>query len=370
MALFLCTLLLPFSVLPAEDGLAKLAHARHFNLGVCAPVNNLRNNQDGGRYIQAITDNATMVEPENDLKPPALWLGLGQYNFTNADFLLGAPGEKGWVAQHNLKLRGHVLVYARDEGYTIPRWLLNMESQIDAAQAKQILHDYIFAVAGRYKGKVAMWDVINEAIEDRPNNRPFQLRNSFWFRKLGPEFLVLAFKYAHEADPKAELYYNEYGVEGGGPKAEALLQLADYLKAQHALVTGLGLQYHTGMYERVVAGDGHYALLDQIKRRNLSFMITELDFQLEVQQKPRTDPEYGVIVKNPEDLQEQAKRVGTIFNMALSYPNCHGIQFWGITDKYSWIPQFQPGKGAALLLDYNYERKPMWHAVEAALKRR
>jgi endo-1,4-beta-xylanase len=232
-----------------DETLRQAAVRRHLNLGTCARAEYLRDNVDDGRYAATLAEQFNLLEPENDLKPPAIWKGIGQYDFTNPDFLAGAPGQTGWAGQHGIKVRGHVLVYARDQGYTIPEWLLKMEDQISPDQAKEILRTYIHTVVGRYKGKIAVWDVVNEAIDDRANDRPYNLRDSFWFRKLGADFLVLAFQFAHEADPKAELYYNEYDVEHGGPKAEHLLALADFLRSHHAPITGLGLQYHIGLWD-------------------------------------------------------------------------------------------------------------------------
>jgi endo-1,4-beta-xylanase len=260
-----------------------------------------------------------------------------------------------------------VLVYARDEGYTIPRWLLDEESSITPDQAKTILHDYILAVAGRYKGKISMWDVINEAIDDQPNDRPFNLRNSFWFRKLGANFVVLAFKFAHEADPKAELYYNDYSVENGGRKADSMLSLADFIRNNGGPITGIGLQYHTILAEHETRGDGHYQLLTEIQKRKLTFMITELDLGIPVKQFPREDPNHGMIPADPADLQAQADRYSSIFKMALSFKNCHGVQMWGITDRHSWIPNFDRNRGAALLFDADYNPKPAYEAVRTEL---
>ncbi len=336
-------------------------------IGSCVDVGSLKSNADGGRYADALAREMSLVEPENDLKPPALWKGIGNYDFTNADYLLGAPGETGWAQRHKLKVRGHVLVYARDEGYTIPRWLLDQESSISPEQAKAILHDYILAVAGRYRGKIAMWDVINEAIDDQPNDRPFNLRDSFWYRKLGADFAVWAFKFAHEADPKAELYYNEYSVENGGRKTDSMLALVDFIRKQGAPITGVGLQYHTVLGEHVAPGDGHYGLVKQLADRKFAFMITELDLGIPVKPFPRTDPSFGIVPANPADLEAQADRYAAIFRMALGAKNCHGVQMWGITDRHSWIPGFSRDRGAALLLDADYKEKPAYVAVRGVL---
>ncbi len=351
-----------------STGLRVEAERIRLNLGSCAPIGLLRENADGGKYAVTLAREMNLVEPENELKPPTLWRGIGQYDYTNPDFLKGDPGHKGLAQKNHMKVRGHVLVYARDEGYTIPGWLLKSESSISSDQAKGILRDYIHTVAGRYKGKIAMWDVVNEAVDDSPNKRPFNLRDSFWFRKLGPEFLVLAFKYAHEADPKAELYYNDYAIENGGWKGESVLQIADYLKKEGAPITGLGLQYHTVLREVLRPGDGHYKMLDEIKARKLAFMITELDLGIPVKEYPTNDPRHGLLASSA-DLKSQAERYGDLFRVALSYKNCHGIQMWGFTDRHSWIPGYEPGRGAALLFDGDYQPKQAYFAVEKELKK-
>lgn len=344
------------------EGLRAIAEKRRLNFGVCAQSGWLKDDLDGGKYRQTILDNFTMVEPENDLKPPALWMGVHQYDFSKTDFFVD------WAIKNKLKVRGHVLVYARDQGYTVPGWLLRMEKDITPEQAKTMLKDYIQSVAGRYKGKIAMWDVINEAIEDGPNTRPFNLRDSFWYRKLGVDFLAYAFQFAHEADPKCKLYYNEYSVETGGPKAENMLKMVDYLKSKNVPIDGIGLQFHRYAVEVAKSGDKFHELLDSIAARKLSFMITELDVSVPIQRFDRSDPKYGVTPVNPEDIQQQAKSYEAFVRMALGYKNCQGIQIWGLTDKQSWIPgSTRGGRGAALLFDSDYQPKPAYSAVKSAL---
>lgn len=357
----------PHSELPKLRDLAK---KRHLNFGTAMPMRAIKSNADEGKYTSSAESLFNMLELENELKPPAIWTGPHEYHFSDIDFVLGEPGKKGWAQQHKFKFRGHVLVYARDDGYTVPDWLRKSGPDMPKEDAKLLLHDYIFALAGRYRGKIAMWDVANEAISDGPNDNQFNLRNSFWFKKLGPEFLVLAFKWAHEADPKAELYYNEYGFEGGGPKAKHVLDLVKWLKEQGAPITGVGMQYHIDCRTSITPGDGHYTLLEDIRKLGLSFMVTELDVAVPVKSLPFRDPDRGVIPVNPTDLDLQAKTYAAVLQMALSSRHCHGVNIWGLTDRYSWIPFASGGRdGAATLLTKNYEPKAAVAAVEAVLKR-
>jgi endo-1,4-beta-xylanase len=336
------------------------------------PFRNLQGDVDEGRFAATVDANFNMIELENELKPPAVWKGPHEYDFAAGDFVVGAPGQKGWAQRHKMKVRGHVLIYAQDQGYTLPQWLKGPQGDTPKEQAAELLHDYIRAVVGRYKGKIAMWDVVNEAIEDRPNNgRPFNLRDSYWFRKLGPEFLVLAFKWAHEADPKAQLYFNEYSIENGGEKAKSMLALGKWLKEQHAPITGFGLQYHIDCRTKIEPGDGHYGLIEDIRKLGLTYQITELDVAVPVKPTPPNGSDYGLVPQDPADLDRQAEVYASVFRMALASKNCRGVQTWGFTDKYSWIPGFSRGRnGAALLFDRDYNPKLAYNAVEAVLKNR
>lgn len=349
-----------------------MAQRRHLTLGTEVPLRNIQNDPDQGRFGATVKANFTMIELENELKPPAVWTGPGQYNFSAGDFIVGAPGQQGWAQRNKMKVRGHVLVYAKDQGYTLPQWLKGPQGDVSKEQAAEMLHTYIRTIVGRYRGKIAMWDVVNEAIDDRPNNgNPFNLRSTYWFRKLGPEFIVMAFKWAHEADPKAELYYNEYSIEGGGEKSKSMLALGKWLKQQGTPITGFGLQYHIDAKTKIEPGDAHYAFIDEIRKLGLAYQITELDVAVPVKPSAPGDPAQGLYVQDPADLDRQAEVYASVMRMALTTNNCHGVQVWGFTDRYSWIPGFSRGRnGAALLFDADYQPKPAFAAVKTVLESR
>ncbi|HEX8236633.1 MAG TPA: endo-1,4-beta-xylanase [Abditibacteriaceae bacterium] len=359
------------SAVSAQDriGLRNLASARSFLLGTAAPIDLLRNNADNGNFPTVAAAEFNMIEPENDFKPPALWLGENNYNFDRTDWLLGAPGQIGWAQSNGIAVRGHVLVYARDDGYTIPNWLLQQEANIDYGRAKQLLHDYIFDVAGRYKGKIAMWDVLNEAIADVPNNRPFNLRDSFWYRKLGTDFIKFAFQWAHEADPTAELYYNDYNIETPGRKFDSALELIKWVRQQGVEVTGMGLQYHLRVVDTITPGDGHYQNVQRLRDENFQFMITELDVRMPVKAYAPSDPRFGLEPVNPADLDKQANIFRAALHMSLTMPNCHALNIWGFTDAHSWIPSTFAGAGAATIFTAAYEPKPAYWQMQEELGR-
>jgi endo-1,4-beta-xylanase len=332
-------------------GLRASSHLRGILFGTAADVANLRQDVDSGQYNQKIKENYLLIVPENELKPQAIWRGENQYNWVNGDFLLGGPNATGWVQNNSMQIRGHNLVWARDRW--TPQWLIKEEANITADKAKQLLSDYIHTVVGRYRGKILCWDVINEAIDDINNTNPFNLRDGFWFRKLGPDFIKYAFQFAQEADPDVKLYYNEYGIESVGLKATRTVNLLNWLRSQGVTVQGVGLQWHIPVSRTITPGDGHYQSAQQFVDNRLDFMVTELDVAV---------PTRDSSPINPQDLQTQ----GVVYRSMLDYclhfsPNCKAMLTWGFTDRYSWVPSFSNDtRGAALPLDWLYLPKPAY----------
>ena len=353
----------------AQLGLRRDADRIKLNLSSAVQSDLIKNNADNGSYRNALVKNLNMIEPENDLKPASIWKGINNYDFSKPDYLLGAPGQTGWAQANRMKVRGHVLLYPNEPGYTTPTWLLNMESQLTTQQVRDLLRDYIYAVAGRYKGKIAMWDVINEAIADSQNSRPFNLRNTFWYRKLGTQFLVLAFQYAAEADPEAKLYYNDYNIERGGWKADSAISMCNFIRQSGARVDGIGLQYHLWINESISPNDAHYQVVNKFEQNNYDWQITELDISMPVVQYPSNHALFGIVPVTASDLVVQSKVYDNAFKLGLSSSRCKGIQTWGITDRRSWIPSFTNGtRGAALILDANYGRKPAYASLTKLLR--
>ncbi|CAF3912007.1 unnamed protein product [Adineta steineri] len=206
-------------------GLRASSALRGVLFGTAANINNLRKDIDGGQYNSFIKKNYHVIEPENDFKPMKLWRGINNYSWIDCDWLLGSTlNSTGWAQQNGMQIRGHTLVWAQDK-YT-PDWLLKQESSLSSDKVKLLLSDYIHAVVGRYQSKVLWWDVVNEAVEDSKNNsRPFNLRDCFWYRKLGQDFVKYAFMFAHQADPQAQLYYNDYNNENMGSKSSRVFEL-------------------------------------------------------------------------------------------------------------------------------------------------
>ena len=342
-------------------GLRAASYLRGVLFGAESTVNYLREDVDEGEYNQKIKDNYQLVVIGNELKPMAIWKGENIYNFTDPDFILGATANStGWAQQNLMKIRGHNLVWAKDK-YT-PSWLLKQEASITPDKAKQLLSDYIHTVVGRYRGKIFCWDVINEAIDDVNNTNPFNIRDGFWFRKLGPNFIKYAFMFAHEADPSVPLYYNEYSLESFNSKTISTINLVNWLRSQDVTIHGIGLQWHVGVSTTITPGDGHYQTAQYIIDNKLDFMVTEFDVGIP------TDGGYPI---NPQDLQTQGKIYRSMLDYVLHFAsNCKAMLTWGFTDRYSWIPAASNfTRGAGLPLDWMYHPKPAYWQMQEVMSR-
>jgi endo-1,4-beta-xylanase len=342
-------------------GLRASAHLHGILIGTAVIVNHIRQNIDYKQYSEKIQRDSVILVTENELKPTRIWQGEGIYNWNDSDFLLGATlNSTGWAQQNLMQIRGHTLVWPDDRH--IPKWLLDQESSITSDKAKSLLSDYIHNVVGRYRGKILWWDVINEAINDSDNTNPLNLRDSFWMRKLGPDFLKFAFQFAKAADPNVKLYYNDYGIESVGLKATRTLNLVNWLRSQGATVHGIGLQWHIDVSRSITRGDGHYQIAQQFINNQLDITVTELDV---------TIPTSSGYLIDRADLYRQGSIYRAVLEYAIHfYPKCQALLTWGFTDRYSWLPEYhKTSKGAGLPLDWMYLPKPAYWEMQEVMTR-
>jgi len=342
-------------------GLCASASLRGLLLGTAILIHNIDKNVDNGNYTSNLKKNYQLVIPEMGMKPQQIWTGENEYNWTVGDWLMGGTlNTTGWTQQNDMQVSGHILIWAGD--VHAPAWLLEQEANITSDKAKQLLNDYIHAVVSRYRGKTKWWTVMNEAIDDKNNTNPFNLRDCFWLRKLGVDFMKYAFMFAYEANPDVELYYNEYGIERIGLKANRTIAMINWLQSQGVIVHGIGLQFHIWTGNSITPGDAYYQSAQQFIDNNLNIMVTELDIAM-----PMKDgkPIY------PGDIQRQ----GLVYRDVLQYvlhffPKCSTLITWGFTDRYSWIPAaFNYTAGDGLPLDWFYQHKPAYWQLQEELAR-
>ncbi len=241
-------------------------------------------------------------------------------------------------------------------GYTGPR--ASRDELLDR------MRDHIHTVVGRYKGRIRVWDVVNEALADGGTNI---LRNSLWFEIIGPDFIAKAFEYAHEADPEAILRYNDYGLENPS-KRRKLIALIKSLQEQKVPVHAIGSQAHVNVSTTFETMD--QALAD-MAALGLPIHITELDvtsaqggqrgFGADIADNAATTQ--GGLVRDAD--RRLAEAYAGLFRAFLKHDqHVEMVTFWGPNDANSWRAGGKP-----LLFDANSQPKPAFHAVIAEARK-
>lgn len=312
--------------------LRDLAAARGLFIGPAVGYNPLI--QDP-MYGPVLAREFSILTPENDMKWGPIHPGRNQYQFIRADALVN------FAEQNGMLVHGHTLVWHNQN----PAWLVN--GTFNQVEMIEILADHIYTVAGRYRGYVLIWDVVNEGF-----NGDGSLRRTLWSDRIGPEYLDLAFHFAADADPGAILVYNDYGAEVVNTKSTAIYNMVLGMLKRGAPIHGVGFQMHT------TTGGLNYQSFAQNLRRftdlGLAVFITEMDVRIQL---PVT----------PDKLAAQANVYRNVLGTFLDQQGRIAFQPWGFTDRYSWIPGSFPGFGAALPLDENYAPKPAYDALAEVL---
>ncbi|MBS1708004.1 MAG: endo-1,4-beta-xylanase, partial [Armatimonadetes bacterium] len=214
----------------AMDTLRALAAKRGITVGTCVSTRFLTEEP----YAKLAGEQFSLLEPENELKFGSVHPEQGKYDF--------APVDAQWdfAQKHKMKMRGHTLVWHNQ----VANWV--RAGKYTPEQLNQILKDHIFTVMRRYAGKIRDWDVVNEAVADDA-----KMRSDLWYDKpgigfagQGHKYIEQAFRWAHEADPKARLFYNDYSIEWIGPKSDAVYAMLKDMLAHKVPVHGMGMQCH------------------------------------------------------------------------------------------------------------------------------
>jgi endo-1,4-beta-xylanase len=288
-------------------------------------------------YKAAIAREFNTVTPENVMKWETVEPQQGVTDFSQGDALVR------FARANRQAVRGHTLVWHSQ----LPTWLTS--GTFTNEQLEAILRRHIFEEAGHFRGRIYAWDVVNEAF-----NEDGTLRDTIWLRALGPDYIAKAFIWAHKADPHARLYYNDYNLESIGPKSDAALALVKQLKARHVPIDGVGFQGHLGIQYPYpdTFGDN----LQRFAAAGFDVAITEADVRM-------------VLPVTPEKLATQATYFGDMMRSCVAVRRCVTFTLWGFTDKYSWVPGFFAGEGAATPLDEAFQPKPAYFALRDALAR-
>lgn len=303
------------------------------------------------------------IVAENTMKSGFLQPREGEFNFEAADAFV----EFG--LKNKMFIIGHTLIWHSQ----LPDWFCvdSDGKNVSADVLKKRMKAHIQTVVGRYKGKVKGWDVVNEAIEGDGS-----FRKSKFYEILGEEFIELAFKYAHEADPNAELYYNDYGMDGE-KKRDGVVALVKNLKKKRIRIDGVGMQGHMGLVHPDIAE--FEKSINAFSSAGVKVMITEWDMSAlpsawgasaNISDTQEFNAKYNPYTESlPEDVSEKWNaRMEEFFRLFLRHSNSISrVAFWGVSDDDSWLNNF-PMRGRtdyALAFSRDLKPKPF---VEKILK--
>jgi endo-1,4-beta-xylanase len=343
-----------------EEITLKEAFSDAFLIGTALNGRQISGQDQRGQDLATQQFNA--VTAENVMKWEIIHPEPGEYDFEAADAMIDLAEE------HDMFVVGHTLVWHSQT----PDWVFRDEDGelLSREALLERMRDHIHTIVERYRGRVDGWDVVNEAILDDGS-----MRESYWYEIIGKDFLVKAFEYAREADPDAELYYNDYSLENPS-KRQGAVELVQYLQENDAPITGIGTQ-------------GHFMLnspsLENIEQTIVAFadlgidvMITELDIDV----LPAAFDYMGADVNRSAELrdelnpyseglpdsveQELTDRYRDIFEIYLEHSDdITRVTFWGVQDGGSWKNNW-PVRGRTnypLIFNRDWEPKPAFHAI-------
>jgi endo-1,4-beta-xylanase len=323
--------------------------------------------QFGGRdtaSVALVLRQFNATTPENVLKWERVHPEPGRYQFDPADEYV-AFGERS-----GMFIIGHTLVWHSQT----PRWVFENAAGQPLSRDELLarMRDHIAMVVGRYKGRIKGWDVVNEALNDDGT-----LRRSPWLRIIGPDYIAKAFEYAHEADPGAQLYYNDYNLDYPA-KRDGAIRLVRSLQEAGIPIYAVGSQEHVKLTTPSIA------LVDSsirmISATGVKVNVTELDVDLlpsatrdataDVSVRAASAPEIDPFKAGLPDSMQQAlaRRYEDLFRVYLAYRDViDRVTFWGVADRDSWLNGW-PVRGRTsypLLFDRQNRPKPAYDRVMA-----
>ena len=323
----------------------------YFPVGVAVSPRALRTEE-----ANLIVKQFNSLTPENAMKMGPIHPAENEYNWKDADSIVA------FAQRNGMRVRGHNLCWHNQA----PAWMF--KGNDGQAVSKEVLlnrlRDHIMNVAGRYKGKIYAWEVVNEAISDKKDE---WLRNSEWLRICGEDYIAKAFQWAHEADPAALLFYNDYN-EIGAEKREKIFRLVKGLKDAGVPIHGIGLQAHWAVNEP--SREQLDSTLKRFSELGLKLQITEMD--ISVYPKEHNARERRPGDENAEFSMEREQKQQEVYKMCFELfrkyrNNISGVTFWNISDRHSWLDDFpvRGRKDYPLLFDRELKpKKAYWQVVK------
>jgi len=340
---------------PPADSLRTLAAP--INLRIGNAVNMGKLNVDAA-YTSLVANQYSTVTPENVMKWEVVEPTQGQFNFTPGDQLIS------FAQQHGQLVRGHTLLWHSQ----IPGWLTTgvNNGTISNDQLRAILKQHVFTEAGHFRGKIWQWDVANEVFANAWDPHPLAdgiNGDDFWVSHLGEGIVADVFRWAHQADPHALLFYNDFniaGEDGTNAKADAVYAWVKSMQSHGVPIDGVGEQGHLDTQfgfsgARMQADLARYATLGKVA-------VTEADVRtfVETTDSLQTPTDNLALFAQPFEFDQMLKA-------CLAVRNCISFTIWDVDDADSWVPGFFTGEGFATLYDTNLNPKTAYTTLQQDL---
>ncbi|WP_299435503.1 endo-1,4-beta-xylanase [uncultured Aquimarina sp.] len=297
-------------------------------------------------------ENFNSITAENDMKMYNVKPNEKEYNWDKVDQMMA------YAQKNKQRVFGHTLVWHSGT----PDWVKE-KGRKDTLWLDNFLKEYILDYVGRYKGKIEGWDVVNEALETEGGD----YRKTLWYNVLGKNYIHKAFKYAHEADPNAKLFYNDFNIERDTLKLQGVLNMVKDLKSENVPISGIGFQMHIRMD---IPGEVIEHALKKAAETGLLIHLSEVDIIF----NKHDDTKNGGVQKYQELTEEMKiaqaekyKNLVDIYKRVVPKEQQYGITFWGFTDRDSWVKSFFKINDWPCLFDDNLEAKPAYHSFKKAL---
>ncbi len=285
-------------------------------------------------YTDLLAQQFNILVPEVAMEWEIIHPQPGTYDFKRGDAIVAAAQANGQAVY------GHTLIW----DLMLPDWIT--EGRFTHDEWVNLLCTHIKTLVSHYKGQIYAWNVVNEPFTDEG-----LLRDTIFLREIGPEYIYLAFKWAHEADPMARLLFNEHNSEGLNAKSQAVYALARGLRQRGIPLDAVGLQMHVWLHGPPTQQD-LAANMQRLAGLGLQAYITEMDVRTQYNDD---SPE--------QKLAAQAEIYRQAFATCLNASNCPVFITWGVTDAQSWIPGYTGHPDMPLLFDTKSAPKPAYYAI-------
>lgn len=295
--------------------------------------------QEDQKYKELFLQHYDSMVSEFQMKMKYIYPHEGEYRFEAADFLVT------FAEQNNISMHGHTLIWH----LSVPDWIQNFKGT--DGEFEDLIKEYIMTVVGRYKGRIDSWDVVNEAFTASG------YRDTIFYQRLGPNYISKVFQWAHEADPDAKLYYNDYKILAEPKKRDFILTELTKMINEGVPIHGLGIQSHLKLSEPSI--DVIRSSLENCSELGIDIRISELDVSV--------NHDFRNYVFTDELAELQKQRYHDLIELFLQFPQIKDITTWGVFDGHTWKSKFyQPDW--PLLFDKDYNPKPAAEGFLLALQ--